>query len=388
MYGESRSCGSLSSNKSEPVQRRPSALAHKSGLATIAGRPSRLQPGRSAIVITPVGVDSLICSSHAAAFIDQANDRLPSILSADRKRWPSALNHHIEGRLDRTKAAARRPGLSPSKRHPAGPRSLADVFGKLGMKNLASALTKFFCAGWLCLVGTAAMAQPEITVVRGDESYPPFEMVVDGQLTGLHIDLVEAAAKKLGAKVKWQSLPWKRALRMVELGQADAVTYITRTPEREAWAVFLAGNVLSNSEVRFIVLQEKAGRIKFDGNLARFVERYTPIVVRGFAYGKEELDRSRKLEGSNMQDVVRMLRAGHSDIAVLNWGDFVGAFKDTPELAAVAPLNPPLQTQQNYIAFSRINKDEDLARRFAAALLDVKNSAEYAALLRRYRLER
>jgi polar amino acid transport system substrate-binding protein len=256
------------------------------------------------------------------------------------------------------------------------------------MTKIARVIAVLLCAGLSSLFGAAALAQTEIAVVRGDESYPPFEMLEGGRLSGVHIELVEAAAKRIGASVKWESLPWKRALRMVEDGQADAVTYISRTPEREAWAIFVAGNVLSSSEVRFIVPKEQAGRISFDGNLARFLEQHTPIVVRGFAYGSPELDRLKKLEANNMQDVVRMLKAGYSDLAVVNWGDFVGAFKGKPELAAVTPLKPPILTLQNYIAFSRSKKDEDLARRFAAALIDYKSSPDYTALLRRYQLER
>jgi polar amino acid transport system substrate-binding protein len=256
------------------------------------------------------------------------------------------------------------------------------------MTNCAKAIAVLACAALLSLFGPVAMGQSEIRVVRGDESYPPFEIWVDGRLTGLHIELVEAAAKRLGASVKWESLPWKRALLMVETGQADAVTYVTRTPEREAWALFLAGNVLTVSEVRFIVMKEQAQRITFDGNLADFLEQHKPIVVRGFMYGSPELDRPKKLEGNNMQDVVRMLKAGHSNLAVVNWGDFVGTFKDKPELAAVLPLKPAILSMQNYIAFSRNKTGEDLASRFAAALSDFKNSPEYTALLRRYQLER
>lgn len=240
--------------------------------------------------------------------------------------------------------------------------------------------------GLQLLLTAAASAQTEITVVRGDEQYPPFEMVVDAQLTGLHIELVTAVAGKLGLGVKWESLPWKRALRMVEMGQAHAVTYIARTPEREAWAVFLAGNVLTSSEIRFIVLKERAAEVTYDGQLARFLATRRPIVVRGFAFGSEELDGIKKLAANNMQDLLRMLKAGHSELAVVNWGDFVGAFKGRPELAAVQPLSPPVRVTQNYIAFAL--KDGALASRFAAAMSDYKNSPQYSALLARYQIER
>lgn len=233
-----------------------------------------------------------------------------------------------------------------------------------------------------------ASAQAPLIVVRGEENYPPYEMLVDGRLSGLHVDLVEAVAARLGLQVQWQSLPWKRALRLVELGQADAVTYIARTPEREAWALFLDDNLLSTAELRFIVRKQDATRIDYDGDLHRFLAQRQPIVARGFQFGIAEIDGRKKFEALGMGDLVRMLTAGYSDVAVVNWSDFVGAYGGKPEFAAIAPLRPPLRTLQNFIAFSIARKDQELARRFAAELAALRKSGEYGTLQRRYLPER
>ncbi|MCP4750928.1 MAG: amino acid ABC transporter substrate-binding protein, partial [Proteobacteria bacterium] len=66
----------------------------------------------------------------------------------------------------------------------------------------------------------------DVLFARVNANYAPFEMVVDGKLTGLHIELVYATASRLGVNVEFQSLPWKRAIHMVEIGTADAITYV------------------------------------------------------------------------------------------------------------------------------------------------------------------
>ncbi len=240
---------------------------------------------------------------------------------------------------------------------------------------------------FLLLLGYVnAWAQSEVTIVRGDENYPPYEMMVDGKLTGLHTDLVNAVAAKIGAKVTWKSVPWKRALTMVETGAADGVTYIAKSPEREAWAIFIEDNLLSSTKINFIVLKENVGKVNYDGNLAKFLETHTPIMIRGFAFGSDLIDKGKKIETDNAEQLVKMLKAKRSDIGLINWSDFVGAFKDKPEMKEIAPLSPPASETKNCIAFSKAKKDEDLAKRFGVAMKAFKKTPEYKALLKHYEL--
>lgn len=254
---------------------------------------------------------------------------------------------------------------------------------------------KYWLRTWRCfslvlllgLGGPAAIAQGTIEVVRADEDFPPFEKLSQGKLEGVHVELVEAAAKSLGIKVNWTSLPWKRALRMVETGQADAVTYISRTPEREAWAIFVEGNLLSLAEARFITRREDAGHIVFDGDLERLLSQHTFIAVRGFQFGRADLDKAKRLEANNTEDLVRMLRAGHAPLGLVNWGQFRRVFEGKPDYAHIASLKPAVASAGNYIAFSAAREHADLAQRFAQAISSFKQSAEYAQMVKRYQLE-
>lgn len=250
-------------------------------------------------------------------------------------------------------------------------------------KYLSRVLTGIF-AGLVFLGEISAAEQSEITVVRGDENYPPFEMMADGKLTGLHIDMANAAAASIGVKVNWKSVPWGRALQMVETGKADGVTYIARTPEREVWGLFVEDNLLSLAKINFIVLKESVGKIAFDGNLAKFLEHRTPIVVRGFKFGNDLIDKGKKFESTNMKLMIEMLKAKRSDIALVNWNDFVGAFQGTSAMDDISALSPPVAESKNYIAFSKAKGDEGMAKRFGIAMKAYKASPAYGELLKRY----
>jgi polar amino acid transport system substrate-binding protein len=239
----------------------------------------------------------------------------------------------------------------------------------------------------LSLGAVSVGAQQRILeLVRGDDDYPPYEMVSQGKPTGFHVEMAEAAAQSLGLQVHWRSLPWKRALMLVETGQADAVTYISRTPEREAWAIFVEGNLLSTAEIRFIARKDEAVRMAFNGDVAAFLAQHSLVAVRGFQFGQAEIDRAKRIEASSMDDLMRRLLAGHASVAAVNWTDFTAAYQGRAEFASVNSLQPPIASSRNYIAFSSARGHAALAQRFAEALTRYRQSKAYAQLLKKYQL--
>ena len=61
-----------------------------------------------------------------------------------------------------------------------------------------------------------------ITIVRSIDDWGPNEfMGEDGTPTGFHIDLIRMAAEELNVKIKFLSMPWKRALDTIEKGEVD-----------------------------------------------------------------------------------------------------------------------------------------------------------------------
>jgi polar amino acid transport system substrate-binding protein len=93
----------------------------------------------------------------------------------------------------------------------------------------------------------------ELTILRRNEDYPPDEMHIDGKLTGFHIELIQNAAKSIPLTVKFESVPWKRAIQMLKFGKADALSYVSRNSSRENYAIFIDHNILTESYYHFIM---------------------------------------------------------------------------------------------------------------------------------------
>ncbi|NVO05397.1 MAG: transporter substrate-binding domain-containing protein [Rhodoferax sp.] len=247
------------------------------------------------------------------------------------------------------------------------------------MKNILSFLLLCGCA----LAAQAQSRANELHVARGNEDYPPNEMHVGGKLTGLHIEVVEAVAAKLGKKVVWDELPWLRAQKCAEEGACDAISYISQNEERDKWAVFLGGNVLSRVEMRFVVHKADATKLAFNGNTADYLNGKTLVTMAGYTYGPV-VAKAKKYEVKNLATLAGMVAEHRYDVAIVNVDDFAG-LKGKPQADELTLLSPPAWESNSYIAFSRAANGADLAAKFQAAYADFKKSKEYQALLNRFK---
>lgn len=126
----------------------------------------------------------------------------------------------------------------------------------------------------------------KITVARGgDAFYPPYDMIINDEITGFHIDFVREVAKRLNTEVEFVSYPWRRAVKMLKAGELDAVTYMSKTVEREQFGYFLEGNILSILQDGFFILKDRFPDFKYSGKLTQ-LEPYIIGLQMGFSYGQ------------------------------------------------------------------------------------------------------
>lgn len=239
---------------------------------------------------------------------------------------------------------------------------------------------------FLLFFGLRSAVAEEMVVARGEEDYPPYEMTVDGVLMGFHVDVVQAVARQMGLSVRWVSVPWKRALVMLEQGDVDAVTYVSRNLERECYAIFLDGNYLSSAKIHFVVQKKNEALYPFDGDLDTFLYGKELLKLRGFSFECVSVDRAPAYEVSTMPQMLQMLVMDRYEVAVVNWGEFVRAMKGRSGLSEVMALQPPVSESRNYIAFSKAKKNEGLAKRFEEAYAVFKRTSDYEALVKKYEI--
>ena len=233
-----------------------------------------------------------------------------------------------------------------------------------------------------------------LTVVRGNGNYPPYEMAVsenevivsDSEVTGIHIDLVSAIAKQLKLKIKILSVPWKRAIHMMKSGNADAILFIGKNEEREEWAWFIDGNVLSKTQNGFFELKPKKRKFLYNGNLKQ-LEGLTIGTILGYSYGREfdrttyfKKDDGAKDESALLRKLVyQRFDLGFADINVIQY-----LTKKQDYAGKIEILEPSRPGYSAYIAFSKTRKRKELAKRFAEALVPFKKTQDYDNILNKY----
>jgi len=230
-----------------------------------------------------------------------------------------------------------------------------------------------------------------ITIVRGIGDYPPLEMEEDGQLTGLHIDMIRYIADKLDIKVEFLSLPWGRAIQYFSSGKAHAISYYGYTKQRELHAVYHTENILSNTRWVFLALEERQNEFNFDRSL-KGLEKLVIGVQHGYSHG-EYFDSMKHLVRDMVLtefDLERMLKNKRHDLAMMSRQEFLG-FKKRGDFQGVVALSPSIDIDPQYLAFSRNIKfkqeGEALAKAFAIEFKIYKNSQAYKDLLKRYQFQ-
>jgi polar amino acid transport system substrate-binding protein len=227
-----------------------------------------------------------------------------------------------------------------------------------------------------------------IRIARGSGDFPPLEMVEERVLTGLHIDMIRHVAQKLNVEVEFTPLPWARAINYFSEGKVDAISYYGYTKEREEFAYYYPGNILSNTCWVFIVLEERKHEFTFDKSL-KGLEGYIVGVQLGYSYGMY-FDSMKHFERDVVADELaleRMLKNRRHDLAMISYQEFLG-FRQRGGFEGIVALSPTLDLDPQYLAFAKSMDVEgsrkELAKRFAEGMEAFKLSSAYKKLLNKY----
>ena len=246
----------------------------------------------------------------------------------------------------------------------------------------------FFCAWFVCV---SLSAKETLVIVRGDGDYYPMEYVGDdGVLQGFHIELIDEVARQLDFDVEVKSLPWSRAQRVVMEGGADAITHISKRPEREKQLIYLKENILSVVSLGFFVREIDRGRYSYSGDLES-LKKFTFGGGRGFNYGpflngieSHKLDCGAKDE----LEIIQKLLLGRFDIGIGSVNSIAHMARKLGVADKITFLKPYFSLDPVYIAFSRKRIADGKASKFSTALSAFKKTKKYTDFLKKYGVEK
>ncbi|MCP4765400.1 MAG: transporter substrate-binding domain-containing protein [Gammaproteobacteria bacterium] len=201
---------------------------------------------------------------------------------------------------------------------------------------------------------------------------------------GLTTALVKAAFKAGGHNAGIQFVPWSRALKEVEEGNADVVMGAYYNDERTEKYIY--SDVIYHLNVGLIA---RPGLSKTQYESLRELSEFSIGVSRGFA-NSEEFDAAQYLNkdvASTPLLNIRKLYRGRIDMAVMNFDLFRYEAKKAGHcISSVNFMDPPLIEQGLYVMASRnITDGEKLMENFNTGLAALHDSGEFDRILNRFR---
>lgn len=190
------------------------------------------------------------------------------------------------------------------------------------------------CALCFALVFPSSPAQSRETdtVQLVGFQYPPFyQQGVEGE-EGIAMDLAQEVFSRLGVAPEIEIYPLKRALSLLERGEADGTMILIKTPERSRYLHFSEPVMVVRGLIWSAVGRE-GGAVTFDD--LTDLRPYKIGVTRGYSYGPEfdELLETMDVEVANTDyHNYLMLLSRRIDIFPGNEIVAEGLFKTHPEL--------------------------------------------------------
>lgn len=98
--------------------------------------------------------------------------------------------------------------------------------------TLFLALVCFFCTALFFRIASGQ------TLVFNTQDFPPFSYEIDNKVSGPAVEIIEAVCEKINVDCSFRLLPWTRAQKQVEWGEANAMFVIGWNKAREEWLFF------------------------------------------------------------------------------------------------------------------------------------------------------
>lgn len=221
-----------------------------------------------------------------------------------------------------------------------------------------------------------------ITINGGE--FPPFTM--NDNREGAFIEITKAAFAKKGYRAKFTNYPFSRAVSMLQTGTLDAALNISYTKERTAFCRY-SDKIYSMDLCLF--------KLK-NGKLERYtgvegLKEYRCVALLGSVWEKRLRGGGVKCEG--VPDIVQgigMLLKGRVDLVVgvrdivtyKMKKNFSGA-----QVSKVVAVEPPLQVDDSYLAFSKKLPESQAYRDdFNQGLKLIKKDGTYSRIIKKYGL--
>lgn len=246
-----------------------------------------------------------------------------------------------------------------------------------GILHIISILILGIC---MALPATVQAEEEYLPIVF--EDYPPYEYVKDGQVTGMNMDIIREAFKRMGITPFFEPRPWKRGLYQLKHGEILALSSGFKTAERQEFAYFPVASLAMETNMA-IALKERGMRIlDLQGLRGLRVG-----VVREYVYGEpfDSMSGLDKVETASSHQLLNMLLNRRIDVAICNLAVFRHLGREAGALDKLDFIYE-IGSDPLYIMFSKAHgkKAKELADRFGKVVLEMRKDGTVDAIISKY----
>jgi polar amino acid transport system substrate-binding protein len=227
--------------------------------------------------------------------------------------------------------------------------------------------------------GQSHESQPTLALGTVD-NFPPFAYMRDGTLTGIDIDVVNEAARRMEMAVTIKTYPWARVMANVKTGFLDGGFAAFKTVEREQFCLYT--DILHFEE--FYLFARKGHEFPYSD--VRDLYGKTIGIDRGVFVSEEfeEAVNEGKITVQEVDDMtmrnITFLSIGRIDAAIGELGVMLYYAKSLGLEDTIVPLQPLGPKTGAYLVLSKassLKNISDVQQKFQAALRDIKADGTY-----------
>lgn len=216
------------------------------------------------------------------------------------------------------------------------------------------------------------------------DEWPPYQLIEDNHVSGFSTKIVEIVFERIGVKLEHiEVYPWKRAIHMIEHGEADALFSANFTKNRSEFAHYPEETLVNSPWVMWVKKDSKLDFKSFDDLYGKRVG-----VVMGYSYTTEfwkYLKRLKNYEEVHNDEInLKKLNAGRIDFVPAELGNSL-YIANRSKLNKIIPLiTRPIKTDGLYIIFNKSNVKKSLVDQFSNELKKLKQEPIYKKLYEKH----
>ncbi|BBN80276.1 ABC transporter substrate-binding protein [Pseudoalteromonas sp. A25] len=208
---------------------------------------------------------------------------------------------------------------------------------------------------------------------------------------GLDVDFAKALLDEAGCGYRFISIPWGRALKMLEMGEIDLMLSVSKTAQRMRFAYFIGPQREEN-----IVFAFNAQRPFYVQSLEELFSLPRPVAIQRGAYYGEAFEARMKQE-SDSEDKFIYVPDNQLKLNLLRHGRISGFLEEKYNIVYQREYNPDfveidiapfvVNVEPVYIALSKQSVSKSVIDKLTRAFKRLNESGKFEQILKKYKLD-